>query len=252
MYFDCKRLPSILEMEKLTSVPIGLPITKCRIVLIGETSNPNVGEICVGGFCVSIGYFSENAIIPLNNAKLHQNSICKCSIKDCASQLYFRTGDFAYQLPSGDLVFLGRKDRTIKVNGQRIALEEVENTLRGHNDVSDVAVILHKDQGEDAMIVAFILLREKEKSGEMFKTSIRNWMINKLPSAMIPTRFVFVESLPMSTSGKVDYTLLADSIFSQKHVQDEISDIWASNLIQLIKKVCSILSYTYTFLHLAL
>ncbi|XVF56680.1 hypothetical protein PTKIN_Ptkin06aG0139900 [Pterospermum kingtungense] len=236
MYFDCKRLPSVLEMEKLTSVPIGLPISKCSIVLIGENSNPNEGEICVGGFCVSIGYFSENAIIPLDNVKLHQNSICNCSIEECASQVNFKTGDFAYRLPSGDLVFLGRKDRTIKVNGQRIALEEVENALRGHNDVADVAVISHKDQGEDAMIVAFILLREKEKSGEMFKTSIKNWVINKLPSAMVPSQFVFVEALPMSTSGKVDYTLLEDSIFSHKHVQDEISDIQASNLMQLIKR----------------
>ncbi|XVE62376.1 hypothetical protein DITRI_Ditri06bG0113500 [Diplodiscus trichospermus] len=236
MYFDCKRLRSILEMEKLTSVPIGLPISKCSIILVGETGNPNEGEIYVGGLCVSIGYFSENGILPLNNAKLHKNSICKCSMEECASQVYFRTGDFAYQLPSGDLVFLGRKDRTIKVNGQRIALEEVENVLRKHNDVVDAAVISYKDQGEDAVIIAFILLREKEKSGEIFKMSIRNWMISKLPSAMVPSRFIFVESLPMSTSGKVDYILLADSIFSHKHVQDENSNIEASNLMQVIKK----------------
>ncbi|WRX23163.1 AMP-dependent synthetase/ligase domain - like 10 [Theobroma cacao] len=236
MYFDCKRLPSILEMQTLTTVPIGLPISKCSIVLNGENSNPNEGEIYVRGLCVSIGYFSENAIIPLNNAKLHQNSLCKCSMEACGSQVYFRTGDFAHQLPSGDLVFLGRKDRTVKVNGQRIALEEVENTLRGHNDVIDAAVISHKDQGEDALIVAFILLREKEESGEMFKTSIRNWMISKLPTAMVPTHFVFVKSLPMSASGKVDYTVLVESILSKSHVQDEISNIGPSNLMQVIKK----------------
>ncbi|XP_021283287.1 putative acyl-activating enzyme 19 isoform X2 [Herrania umbratica] len=236
MYFDCKRLPSILEMQTLTTVPIGLPISKCSIVLNGENSNPNEGEIYVRGLCVSIGYFSENAIIPLNNAKLHQNSLCKCSMEECGSQVYFRTGDFAHQLPSGDLVFLGRKDRTVKVNGQRIALEEVENTLRGHNDVIDAAVISHKDQGEDALIVAFILLREKEEFGEMFKMSIRNWMISKLPTAMVPTRFVFVKSLPMSASGKVDYTVLVESILSKNHVQDEISNIGPSNLMPVIKK----------------
>ncbi|XVF06784.1 hypothetical protein REPUB_Repub06bG0080500 [Reevesia pubescens] len=236
MYFDCKRLPSILELEKLPSVPIGLPISKCSIVLAGETSNPNEQEIYVRGLPVSTGYFSENSIIPLNNAKLHQNSICKYFTKECGSQVYFRTGDFAHQLPSGDLVFLGRKDRTIKVNGQRIALEEVEDALRGHNDVVDAAVISCNDQGEGTLIVAFILLREREKSGEMFKTSIRNWMISKLPLAMVPNRFVFVKLLPMSASGKVDYTMLADSIFSPKHFQDEISDIGVSNLMQVIKK----------------
>ncbi|KAE8678941.1 AMP-dependent synthetase and ligase family protein, putative isoform 2 [Hibiscus syriacus] len=199
LYFDCKRLPSILEMEKLTSVPIGLPISKCSTVLIGETNNPNVGEIFVRGLCVSTGYFFENAIIPLKNAKLHRKSICKCSMEDCGSQIYFRTGDFAHLLPSGDLVFLGRKDRTINVNGQRIALEEVEDTLRGHSDVVDAAVIFQKNQGEDEFIIAFILLKEK-------------------------------------VNGKVDYAQLSDSIFSVSHVQDEISDTGASNLMQVIKK----------------
>ncbi|KAL4340690.1 hypothetical protein GQ457_08G020330 [Hibiscus cannabinus] len=236
LYFDCKRLPSILEMEKLTSVPIGLPISKCCTVLIGETDNPNVGEIYIRGLCVSTGYIFDNAIIPLNNAKLHQNSICKCSMEECGSQVYFRTGDFAHLLPSGDLVFLGRKDRTIKVNGQRIALEEVEDTLRGHSDVFDAAVIFQKDQGEGEFIIAFILLREKVKSTEIVKTSIRNWMIKKVPSVMVPSRFVFVESLPMSASGKVDYAQLTDSIFSVSHVQDEIRDIGTSDLMQVIKK----------------
>ncbi|OMO91818.1 AMP-dependent synthetase/ligase [Corchorus capsularis] len=239
MYFDCKRLPQILEMEMLTSVPIGLPICKCSIELIGKTGNSNEGEIFVGGLCVSIGYLSENAIIPLNNAMLHQNSICKCSVEECGSQVYFRTGDFAHRLPSGDLVFLGRKDRTVKVNGQRVALEEIENSLRGYIEVVDAAVIYHNDHRRDSLIVAFILLREKEKCNEMLKKNIRNWVINKLPPAMVPSRFVFVESLPMSASGKVDYTILADSVSSEKHVQDEICTIEARNLMQVIKKAFS-------------
>ncbi|TYI46602.1 hypothetical protein E1A91_D13G117600v1 [Gossypium mustelinum] len=242
LYFDCKGLPSILEMEKLTSVPIGLPISKCSTVLIGETGNSNVGEICVRGVCVSTGYLFENAIIPLNNAKLHQNSICKCSMVECGGQIYFRTGDFAHLLSSGDLVFLGRKDRTIKVNGQRIALEELEDTLRGHNDVVDASVISQKDQGDNEFIVAFISLKEKVKSAEIVKTSIRNSMINKFPSVMVPSSYVFLESLPMSASGKVDYAQLTDSIFSISHVKDEIGDIGASNLMQIIKKaICDAL-----------
>ncbi|GKV07469.1 hypothetical protein SLEP1_g19246 [Rubroshorea leprosula] len=231
-YFDCKMLPSVLETETLTSVPVGLPIAKCDVVL-GESDTPNEGEICVGGLCVSIGYFSENKIMPMDYTKLHQSTICNCSVADCGGQLYFRTGDFARRLPSGDLVFLGRKDRTIKINGQRVALEEIENTLRRHCNVANAAVICHKDHG-GVTLIAFIMFKEK-KSNELMKTSIRSWMTSKLPLAMIPNHFIFVENLPMSASGKVDYRSLEGSILTTQ-VQDEISDSGTDDFMQVIKK----------------
>ncbi|KAK9274348.1 hypothetical protein L1049_019162 [Liquidambar formosana] len=236
MYFDCKRLPVILKTEMLSSVPIGVPISNCDVVLVEEKDSPDQGEIYVGGSCVSIGYFSDLTDMSLDYVKLPEDSTFKCSINEQKNQYYFRTGDFARRLQSGDLLFLGRKDRTMKVNGQRIALEEIENTLRKHSDVLDAAVISCKVQGELAFLEAFLILKQKDESAEILGSYIRNWLVERLPLAMIPNHFFFTESLPMSSTGKVDYALLAGSTSMTKDVRDEIGEIRSSDLLQVIKK----------------
>ncbi|KAM1578222.1 putative acyl-activating enzyme 19 isoform X1 [Malus sylvestris] len=235
-YFDCKRLPMILPLETdtLTSVPIGMPIVNCDIVLVDGDGASSEGEICVAGVCNSSGYYSDSTFTPLDTVNVLQDSACCSSVNGHRNQSYFRTGDFAKQLPSGDLVYLGRKDRTIKYNGQRIALEEIEDTLRGHSDVKDAAVIFHKVQGELMSLVAFVILRE-ERPSEILRSSIKSWMTDILPSVMIPGHIVISESFPVSSSGKIDYELLAESIFLANHVRDGIGDVGSHNLLQVIK-----------------
>ncbi|KAJ6291821.1 hypothetical protein OIU76_023832 [Salix suchowensis] len=235
-YFDCKRLPAILETEALTSIPIGLPISNCDVELICESDTSNEGEIYVGGLCVSNGYYSESIVTSFVSAKPHVDNICNSAADNWGCQAYYRTGDFARRLQNGDLVFLGRTDRTIKINGQRIVLEEIENTLRGHPDVADAAVISREGPGELLFLDAILLFKEREKSEDFFvRSSIRKWMVDRVPLAMVPNRFVFTESLPMSSTGKVDYALLARSKFLNLNVQDEIGKA-TSDLLLVIKK----------------
>ncbi|XP_059633743.1 putative acyl-activating enzyme 19 isoform X2 [Cornus florida] len=234
-YFDCKSLPLILETEAISSVPIGVPISNCDVVLVGEDS-PNQGELYVGGLCVATGYFCNPSVITQDYVKLPQDSCCDYSITDQGSQYYFRTGDFARRLQSGDLVFVGRKDRTVKVNGQRIALEEIECALREHPDVVDAAVISRKGQGDVALLEAYLIIKQNDDCGEILRSSIRSWMVDKLPLAMIPNRLSFTKTFPMSSTGKVDYASLATLTISVKHVQNEIGEIQNVDLLQIIKK----------------
>ncbi|KVI00589.1 Acyl carrier protein-like protein [Cynara cardunculus var. scolymus] len=233
-YFDCKRLSSLLEAEVLSTVPIGVPIPNCKVDLVGEDA-PNYGEIYVSGFCIATGYFDHD-IMPLNDVKVLPGSTFCCSADEKESLLYFKTGDFAKQLPGGDLIFLGRNDRTIKVNGQRIALEEIENTIRTHEDVGDAAVIFNNAEGEVAYLEAYIVTKQGLDCVRSLRYSLRGWMVDKLPLAMIPSRFFFIESIPMSSSGKVDYTLLPSSRCSMSEICSEINEIPDSNLLQMIKE----------------
>ena len=223
----------ILESETLTSVPIGLPIANCEVILVGDDM-PNHGEIYVSGLCNSAGYYSDSTFMSLDQVKLPQDYINRVSANKY--ELYFRTGDFAKRIKSGDLVFLGRKDRTIKLNGQRMALEEIEDALRGHPDIIDAAVISSKISGEISSVVAFVIL-EKERSNGIFRSRIKSWMDDKLPSAMVPQYFIFTEAFPITSSGKVDYESLT-SEFLAKHVQEEIGDVENVDLMAIIKKVC--------------
>ncbi|KAJ4836983.1 hypothetical protein Tsubulata_011272 [Turnera subulata] len=234
-YFDCIRLPMILETEALTSVPIGVPISHCDVVLVSENGMPNEGEIHVGGLCVSEGYFDEAAVMSFDFVHVYKNSLPGTSVAVHGNQLYYRTGDLAQRLQSGDLVFLGRMDRTIKVNGQRVALEEIETTLKGHPDVVDAAVISREGPEGLLLLDSFLMLKEKDISIDLVRRSIRRWMIGKVPLAMVPNRFLFTASLPVSSSGKVDYALLASPAFLTSHAPDGIGDRSTKGLLEDIK-----------------
>ncbi|GER45155.1 AMP-dependent synthetase and ligase family protein [Striga asiatica] len=235
-YFDCTRLPQILEKEVLSSVPIGLPVSNCDVVLVGEEIAYQ-GEIYVGGVCVAAGYFDYPRLISLADGDVSPEHDNFSPNSGCRFQHYFRTGDFARKLPSGDLVFLGRKDRTVKVNGQRVALEEIEGAFREHPNVVDAAVLSREVGDEILFIEAHVVREETFRDEELLKSSLRNWVLRKLPHVMIPSRIFFTRSLPLTPSGKVDYLSLTASGSSDE--EGAFKDIHQDHLIEVIKKVFS-------------
>ncbi|XP_010268207.1 PREDICTED: putative acyl-activating enzyme 19 isoform X2 [Nelumbo nucifera] len=224
-YFDCKKLPTILETEELNSVPIGVPIPNCDVALVQELNASREGEIYVSGHCMSMGYLLNSTFMTSDHVELPQNSILiGPSIKNPGTQLYFKTGDIARQLPTGDLVFLGRRDRIVKINGQRVALEEIENTLRDHPDVVDAAVIHHKFQGEIGYLVAYLVSNRTDEFFKLLISSVRSWLTRKLPPVMIPQHYLCIDSLPISSTGKIDYAILEGSEFLGQEILNDTDD----------------------------
>ncbi|KAG0491983.1 hypothetical protein HPP92_005381 [Vanilla planifolia] len=152
-YFNCKNLPNLLEAEQLTSVPIGKHISNVQIDLVGEPNERDKGELCIRGMCLFAGYLGETS-----NEQ---------PINDDGTPLHFKTGDVAIRLNSGDFVFLGRKkDRVVKIRGQRVALEEVECVLREHPDISDAAVIFRHTNAGCSHLEAFFVVKTIYKGVE--------------------------------------------------------------------------------------
>lgn len=232
----------MLETERLSSVPIGLPISNCNVILVGENGEADEGEIYVGGKCMSLGYLSQSTAMPSEQDPVlfPQKSTCN---ESPGGQIYFRSGDFARRLQSGDLVFLGRKDRILKVNGQRVALEEIENLLREHPDVINSAVISSEGQGrlDFVLLKAFLIVKQKNESSDTVTASVRSWMVERVPSAMVPNLFFVVESFPISSTGKIDYATLASSTIFSTYNQHDIASVHSSDLLHVIRKVCSLL-----------
>uniref|UniRef100_A0A7N1A7L5 4-coumarate--CoA ligase n=1 Tax=Kalanchoe fedtschenkoi TaxID=63787 RepID=A0A7N1A7L5_KALFE len=233
-YFDCKRLPEILKTQNLSSVPIGQPLPNCQVILSGPDDNSESGEIYVGGYCISSGYISDPTSISTDFARFTEDSTKPGFINGPESNCYFRTGDFARRLERNDLIFEGRKDRTVKVNGNRIALEEVENALRGHPVIVDAAVLCSEGLREVAILEAHLVMKHQNESDEISQSLIRHWMLDKLPLEMVPNVFYFTKSFPMTSSGKVDYVSLGKL---KSHVQTE--DLQTSHLLQIIQKAFS-------------
>lgn len=233
-FFDCKDLPTILEREELNSVPIGFPISNCEVSLVNEDGLAVEGEISVSGACLFSGYLAD----PMTRSCTDNNGILA----------YYNTGDFARRLKTGELIFLGRKDRTVKIYGQRFSLEEVESTLREHPDVSDVAVTFQGNGPLD--FNAYLVLKSNDElpkctqhdsglnSSQDILVPLRSWLIMKLPLAMVPRLFVPMKSLPLTLSGKVDYAKLSSFKCTSESGENESETSPVDAHMQVIKKVC--------------
>lgn len=184
------------------AVSIGRPILNTRLYVLDQNAQPVPvgvpGELYIGGEGVTQGY--------LNRPTLTN----KCFVPDpftgdLGSKLY-RTGDLVRHLPDGNLEFLGRLDRQVKIRGLRLELEEIEAALAQDPAVRESVVVVQNPDSLNAVLVAFVIARSgKPVSAASLRASLRN----HLPAYMLPSKFQFLEGLPRTENGKVDRRTLA-------------------------------------------
>jgi thioesterase domain-containing protein/acyl carrier protein len=114
----------------------------------------------------------------------------------------YRTGDLGLQLPSGDLVHLGRADTQVKVRGFRVECAEIEIALMRLNDkaIHAAAVVARNRGGSDSVLVAYLVGDLKDADLAAIRARLRA----ALPEYMIPTHFQWLEEFPLTPSGKRD------------------------------------------------
>jgi acyl carrier protein len=157
-------------------VPIGVP-----------------GELLIGGDGLAREYLNAPE---LTNEKFVPNPFCK----NFDEKLY-RTGDLVRWLPDGNLEFLGRLDCQVKIRGFRVELGEIESALAENPRVQQCAVGVHSDKSGTKQIVAYVVPRENLTPNV---SDLRAFLETRLPGYMLPARFVFLQKLPLNSSGKVD------------------------------------------------
>jgi amino acid adenylation domain-containing protein len=172
---------------------IGVPIPDLQLYVLDEQLKQvpvgEAGEMFVGGAGVARGY--------LNRADLTAQ---KFIANPFGPGKLYRSGDLARVLPGGDLEYLGRIDLQVKIRGHRIELGEIEATLNKHTGIRESTVIAHESAGSDKRLVAYVVSKEAPVS----TTELREFAAKTLPTYMIPSLFMFVDSLPLTINGKVD------------------------------------------------
>jgi amino acid adenylation domain-containing protein len=171
-----------IEPGRTQPVPIGRGCDYATTVLLDESGavTGTEGELCVGGDSVMLGYWGDPG-------KTRQRM---------TGDLY-RTGDIVRRDEHGDLLFLGRRDHMVKIRGNRIELGEVEAVLLGHADVSQAAVVAVPGDGEALRLEACVI-------GHVAESALRRHCLAILPRYMVPERIHVLESLPMTSTGKID------------------------------------------------
>lgn len=182
--------------------PIGRAIDNTKILILDDEQQlvpvGVSGEIYIGGENLAMGY--------VNQAKLTQDKFILDPWGEKPHDKLYRTGDFGKYQSDGNLVFLGRKDEQIKIRGFRIEPQEIELQLLKYPNVQEAVVIAKQDHYANKHLEAFIVL----KSGydEFFHEGIHAYLKEHLPQHMIPTTFNVIESMPLTSSGKINRSAL--------------------------------------------
>ncbi|ASS74684.1 hypothetical protein CIG75_06660 [Tumebacillus algifaecis] len=212
--------------DKRTSVPIGYPIANIKTYVLDKHLNPvpvgSYGELHIGGVGVTRGYLNRPE---LNEERFVQNPF----VKD-GGRLY-KTGDIVRWLPDGTLEYQGRIDNQVKISGVRIETGEVETALLKHPSIQQSAVVVREDVPGLKRLVAYLI-------GDVTSSSeLREFLKTRLPDAMIPTAYLFVDHFPLSPNGKLDRKALPqpqvdeavyerDYVAPQNDLEDLLAGIW--------------------------
>jgi amino acid adenylation domain-containing protein/non-ribosomal peptide synthase protein (TIGR01720 family) len=184
-----------------TIVPIGKPISNAQVYVLGreqELAPLGVnGELYIGGAGVVRGY--------LGRPELTAERFVPDPFGGEAGARLYRTGDVVRYLADGNLEYLGRGDSQVKIRGYRIEPGEVEAVLSECAGVSQAVVMARAATNGEQRLVAYVVPQGESDSREW-----RAFLQERLPDYMVPAVFIRLESLPLSTNGKVDKQALPE------------------------------------------
>ncbi|KAH7909125.1 putative nonribosomal peptide synthetase [Hygrophoropsis aurantiaca] len=222
----------------LTGV-VGRPLPNCRAYILDQLLRPTPigveGELYIGGIQVARGYLNQPDLTAM--AFLENPFV--------SGERIYKTGDIALYRPDGNIEYRGRADRQIKIRGQRIELEEIENVITTFPSVQRSAVLICTVH-DTPSIVAFVELRAETQEGENLedeKKALKTYVSECLPRFMHPSVIALLPVLPTSQAGKIDRSALkkmdlaafapneaGDFVEPQNDVEIELMSIFAKVL----------------------
>jgi len=209
------------EIGELGIVPIGkiYPLSSFAIQPLND-GDITKGELLIKSKFHALGDL-KNGVVDTERFPLIQNS---------TNERMYATGDIVQQLPNGNLIVLGRLGRMVKIRGNRVFLNEVENHFRMLTKVTGAAVVEYDYKGDKALF-GFVTI---EENTAINKEQLRAELIKSLPEFMIPKQIKIVSTIPLLEGGKVDYNFLVSQIETTEFVDDTaiVNDDFA-RLIQL-------------------
>lgn len=194
-YWACQRGSS------WPTVPIGRPIANTQIYILDPDLQPVpigvAGELHIGGIGLARGY--------LNRPELTNQKFIADPFSKQANARMYKTGDLARYLPDGNIEYLGRIDHQVKIRGFRIELGEIESVLSLHPRVRETVVLAREDTPGEKVLAAYVVPSQESTPSA---NELRVFLRQKLPEYMVPSAFVYLKSLPVTSNGKVDRAAL--------------------------------------------
>ncbi len=191
-------IPSVIPEDRIEPYPIGRLCSHLLSRVIGSDGRVvdpgSNGELCVSGPSVMRGYWN----LPDRT---------RDAFFEADGFQWYRTGDIVRE-QDGELAFVGRRDRMVKRRGYRIELGEIEAGLYNYPGLTEVGVVASSTDNGTRIHAVY-----STGNGEPISVvALKAWCVGALPSYMVPDRFVHVDSLPRTSTGKTDYRRLSELI----------------------------------------
>ncbi len=182
---------------------IGRPIQNADVYILDDKLTPvrdgEEGELYIGGVGVARGY--------LNRPALTAERFIPDPFSNKVGARLYRTGDKAWQLSDGNIAYVGRMDDQIKIRGHRIEPSEIEAAINRHPAIASSVVIARGSDCSDKRLAAYIAMRNGTTPAA---TELREYLSSLLPDYMLPSLFVKLQALPLTSNGKVDRSALPE------------------------------------------
>src|SRR5690625_3442380 len=215
--------------ELISYVPIGQAIDNTSLYLLDDNLNEvaegNEGYIYISSIGLTEGYW--------NLPDKTKNSFIQNHFDDLGEYL-FKTGDIGRLHKNKQIEFLGRDDFQVKIRGYRIELLEIANVIDKITSVQDSIVTSYSFDESDKRIVAYIKLKDDRV---MTEKDLKNILLQRLPTYMIPSKIMIVEEFKLNNNGKIDRNLLPKPDYSENNYikpknnnEKKMAEIWKKAL----------------------
>ncbi|SFD21717.1 amino acid adenylation domain-containing protein [Chitinophaga sp. CF118] len=206
------------------SIPYGYPLGNQSMYVLDSSLSPaplNVpGDIYIGGIGVAKGYHKDP-----------EKTAASFMYHPLLNQPLYRTGDRGFQHPDGYIVFLGRQDGQVKINGYRVELGEIETLLQQSPLVRECVVLAIDDGNRNKRLACYVVPEH-----EFDKEAIREYLKCYLPEYMVPSMIIPINAITLTENGKVDRSLLPATdqhslnvnryVEPQDEIEKELALIW--------------------------
>ncbi|GIJ72700.1 hypothetical protein Voc01_076170 [Virgisporangium ochraceum] len=195
---------------------IGTPIDNTDLYVLDErTGRPaDSGELWIGGMPVALGYVGAT-------------DLTASAFRTIGAERCYRTGDLVRVVPGAGLEYLGRRDGQVKVRGVRVEPGEVEHALERHEAIERAVVVAVPAKNGPRLAAALIGAARVPRPGD---ADLRDHLRTRLPPAFVPAQFLWVDSLPLGATGKVDRRAIQETLVRDHHrppCDDEVDELAA-------------------------
>jgi amino acid adenylation domain-containing protein len=185
-----------------TSIPYGRALRAQSFHILDSEQRPcpvgEPGELFIGGGGVAREYVGD----PVQTEQ-------RFSYHDILRRRLYRTGDLGCWRADGNIEFLGRVDRQVKIRGHRIELGEVESVLARAPGVRKAVAMSTSETDTWPQLITFVV--PADPAAAPSEEDLVALLRSSLPEYMMPRRFMWLDDIPVTSNGKIDYAALRNS-----------------------------------------